>query len=770
MKSVSKLKDDARKLEQKEDWEKAIQIYLQVVAIGEQGEADLELPLYNRIGDLYIRMGRPNDAVGYYEQAADRYAEAGLYNNAIALCNKALRYVPDRFELLRKLGTFSASQGFLTDARRWFLDYAEQMFKRGSADEAIAALEDFANVSEDPEIRELLGRRLHQHGRTDAALQELRRAYNARVRAGQQELADALREEIRAIDPDASVDETAADVAAAPVHHEPHFGGVDLPGLADLAIGGAAEEPAEEAAPEFGEFKLEGFEATHAEAETPALDSTFSLPDLQPTSSAEPDTDSTFSIDLPDLDSASETTSELGSFELPAFDDDDDAHAPLPTLDDDGGAFELPTLDDDDGAAFELPTLDDAEDDAFTLPTLDEAGDDDAVALPSLDDADAFALPTLDDDADGPQFSTEEGPPSFELPTLADADDDAAAEADASLDDLVPAGVGMDGEVVESAEPFAFEVETPTEELVDSGPNVEAAVQAAVAAAGTGDLERAIDALENLHTVAESEEHFRAAADIANVLLASHPNDVRLHQLNVEFTEHGADPARRLSASLRLARAFELAGAITKARAVYQRVLEIDPENEEARAVLAPSPSQVNAEKVEEGYVDLMALIGGDDALEGTRFVVAEKEPTGDEDRDFAELLAQFKAKVAENVSAEDAGSHYDLGLAFKEMGLIDEAIGEFQIAMRSGDERLKIYEELGHCFLLKEQYTVATKILTRATQMKHEDELELIGVYYHLGRAYEEQGKVPEARDAYERVLGLDLNFQDVSQRLTRL
>ena len=102
MKAIAKLKDDARKHEQKEEWEKAIQAYLQVLKLGEQGDgAELDLPLYNRVGDLYVRLGRPTEAVIYYEQAADRYAEAGLYNNAIALCNKALRYDNARLELLR---------------------------------------------------------------------------------------------------------------------------------------------------------------------------------------------------------------------------------------------------------------------------------------------------------------------------------------------------------------------------------------------------------------------------------------------------------------------------------------------------------------------------------------------------------------------------------------------------------------------------------------------------------------------------------------------
>jgi hypothetical protein len=171
-------------------------------------------------------------------------------------------------------------------------------------------------------------------------------------------------------------------------------------------------------------------------------------------------------------------------------------------------------------------------------------------------------------------------------------------------------------------------------------------------------------------------------------------------------------------------------------------------------------------------WVDLSDLFGVNEPhQEETRFFVEETDPSGDEDRDFAELLAQFKQKLSEHIAHDDVGSHYDLGLAFKEMGLLDEAVNQFQTALRAGStDRLKIYEELGHCFLMKEQYNIAAKVLSRALQFDHKDDIELIGVYYLLGRAHEEMRHNGEAVDAYERVLGLDIGFKDVAQRMARL
>src|SRR5262245_39207465 len=140
MKPVAQLKDEARAHEQAERWEQAIMAYDEVLRSARSGEA--RPPLYNRIGDLYVRLGRPMDAVDCYEKAADHYAEAGLYNNAIAFCNKALRYGPNRLELLRKLGQLCAAQGFFTEARRSYVEYAGRQLKNGELNDAFTALEE----------------------------------------------------------------------------------------------------------------------------------------------------------------------------------------------------------------------------------------------------------------------------------------------------------------------------------------------------------------------------------------------------------------------------------------------------------------------------------------------------------------------------------------------------------------------------------------------------------------------------------------------------
>ncbi|HEY8507212.1 MAG TPA: tetratricopeptide repeat protein, partial [Steroidobacteraceae bacterium] len=331
MKQIAKLKDEARKFEQREEWEKAIQAYIEVLRLAEQGDgSDMDLPLYNRVGDLYVRLGRSAEAVKYYEQAADKYAETGLYNNAIALCNKALRYDAGRVELLKKLGQFSASQGFFTDARRWYLEYCERMSKRGAIDQAFVALKELADLHDNPEIRELLARQLRDHGHTEQALEEFRRAYALRIAAGQTGEAQELRSEILALDPNANLEQGAA--TAAPHEPGPAAGSRnDLPGFIDfetassqpVAFDGPSQPSTIEQEPLDIESPIPDYAAAESAPDIGAIDIE------QPMVSGPPDLGEMERIDLgiestaeftPPAPGELETEQITDTFDLPTFD------------------------------------------------------------------------------------------------------------------------------------------------------------------------------------------------------------------------------------------------------------------------------------------------------------------------------------------------------------------------------------------------------------------------------------------------------------------
>ena len=69
-----------------------------------------------------------------------------------------------------------------------------------------------------------------------------------------------------------------------------------------------------------------------------------------------------------------------------------------------------------------------------------------------------------------------------------------------------------------------------------------------------------------------------------------------------------------------------------------------------------------------------------------------------------------------------------------------------------------------------KGQPDMAARALKRALDVEFEVEDELIGIYYLMGRAQEELGNTEEAVEFYEKVFSLDINFQDVTERLRSL
>jgi hypothetical protein len=208
---LRKLKDQAQAFELREDWDRALQIYDRIL---EASDDPADLALYNRAGDLHLRLGRPTRAVDYYLKAADRYGEDGLYNNAIALCNKALRHAPQRADIFLRLAEYCAQQGFAVEARRWAADYAELTLKGGGAEQAMKALDELATRMDDPEIRVLLGWRLAKGGKKEEAVQQLVLAYEARARARRVREAESLRKEILALDPESRLS-PVADLAGA---------------------------------------------------------------------------------------------------------------------------------------------------------------------------------------------------------------------------------------------------------------------------------------------------------------------------------------------------------------------------------------------------------------------------------------------------------------------------------------------------------------------------------------------------------------------------
>jgi tetratricopeptide (TPR) repeat protein len=659
--SIEKLKEQARRHEQKEEWQKALDEYK--VAIKKLAEDDQpDIGLYNRVGDLYVRVGNLDQAVKHYEESVDLYMETFLPNNAIAVCKKIIRNVPDRHDAYLKMGQIRAEQGFLPDARANFLTYAERMQQAGDLDESFRALVEFCDLAPDElDIRLMVADQMASHDRVDDAVEQLLGAYRHLIAKGDSDEASMVEAKIRELDP--SADLSAAPETASAEADEPALVDTDdlMGHFSDIATGDSDDtggSEAQETDAGAADIDLVGFDIDTGG-----------------------DTDAEQGSESAAIDIGGDDESEP-SGESPAFAIGDDA--------DDAEGAELPSFD----AGGELPTF----------GTGDDAGDDAGAELPTFDSGDAAA----DAGAELPTFDSGDDVPA------ADPPEDAASEADES---------------------------------------VQEAMEDAAADGADGDEALTMD-----------DVRARIAAD---------PSDVALRQRLVELAYGTGEDSVLAAAFLGLAQTLDGAGENARAQAAYQQVIEADPTNEVAAAALGAGKSAQPVSEVaaSEDYVDLGALLLGDDEGEkSTRFTVAYEEPTGDEEADFAKMLSQFKEKVSENLDADDVRAHHDLGTAYKEMGLLDEAVSEFQAALRASPNHLPTYELLGVTFMEMGQPEATVNSLERALDVEYEIEDELLGIYYYLARASEELGKKERAVELYEKVFSLDINFADVTDRLRDL
>jgi tetratricopeptide (TPR) repeat protein len=157
------------------------------------------------------------------------------------------------------------------------------------------------------------------------------------------------------------------------------------------------------------------------------------------------------------------------------------------------------------------------------------------------------------------------------------------------------------------------------------------------------------------------------------------------------------------------------------------------------------------------------------------KFSVADDEQTQapqaqEEYLSLNDILAEFKEGVYQSIKQEDFQGHYDLGIAYKEMGLVQEAIAEFQLSSKGEKERLKSFEMLGICFMERGEYKFAIRQLERGLATPGFEEESYLGLRYNLAQSYENVGETDNAVKAYEEIYSTDVSFKDVAQKLQQL
>ncbi|MFN3413770.1 MAG: tetratricopeptide repeat protein, partial [Thermoanaerobaculum sp.] len=254
------------------------------------------------------------------------------------------------------------------------------------------------------------------------------------------------------------------------------------------------------------------------------------------------------------------------------------------------------------------------------------------------------------------------------------------------------------------------------------------------------------------------------------------PEPVELVELSGELLEPSPEQLAELDLLLEQ-------GLVEQAKETYQRLSESFPQSTElsqrahrlAELSAAPPPvAEASATELfaeEEGFFNLAAEIEKELAEEEEKQLVAEaRGQEGAQEESIEELFKQFQRGVAEQLGEEDHATHFDLGLAYREMGLLDEAIGEFQLVLKSPELALDAMTLIANCYMDKGLPEEAASWFEKALKTPNLSMEAELGLRYELARAWETAGNVAAALAHYAEVLAVNPAYRDVVERITRL
>jgi len=184
------------------------------------------------------------------------------------------------------------------------------------------------------------------------------------------------------------------------------------------------------------------------------------------------------------------------------------------------------------------------------------------------------------------------------------------------------------------------------------------------------------------------------------------------------------------------------------------------------------------AKEIDElGLDELTPTMSKADIEDEIREPVEERAATSTETGPLKEVFDEFRAELGEmGAEDEDLETHYNLGIAFREMGLLEEAIGEFQKVAKANDRgkafrySMQCSTLLGLAFMEKGQPDIAAIWYERALHTPGLDSESKLALRYDLGVAQESAGDLEAALKSFSQVYAVNIDYRDVADRIASL
>jgi pilus assembly protein FimV len=168
----------------------------------------------------------------------------------------------------------------------------------------------------------------------------------------------------------------------------------------------------------------------------------------------------------------------------------------------------------------------------------------------------------------------------------------------------------------------------------------------------------------------------------------------------------------------------------------------------------------------------------GEAAAAKDKAAKAEQKPASPvESGPLKEVFDEFRAELGEmGAEDEDLETHYNLGIAFREMGLLEEAISEFQKVAQASERgrpfryNMQCYTLLGLAFIDRGQPSIAAMWYERALRLPDIEPESELALRYDLGMAQESAGESVAALKSFSQVYAVNIDYRDVGERIAAL